>query len=872
MRRISVTSQGRGVIGEISLDGPISALVWSDMERPWGRRLHLISREEDLLEVRGLDPHEDLRPVLTDLQNGLLYAETAGLRLVRTPDRARLLSLSDHCGRADLLGSGGRTAILAFWDRDRESREAAELASRQRHAAFTLTRASGRAKHRTLLSVLVPERYADLTLEEITLFQIARARPLIISEPEPERNPPKPVLAGKEAPPPEPPAGDWTGPGPDRFPDPRLEIDQIAFTVCGLIGSGQVRAENRVRGSIQAGLIDCWRLGSGRSATRPEVAPYLREIARVIEMTIRKGGGLEGLTALRGLLRAFGLVAWGIGLVRAATRGGEAPPSRFAEECSTAMREVPIGSRDYLIDLYRGETDQPHGSEAIEDLTSRGLLDRSRVLTGQGRAVVEAELAWADTDRPPILSLLEPGTDFWEGVPLPPLTEEGAGRERARDEAEIDPFLEHLVGLDMGPTAPDGTDPFHATTLSVLETIFRVGRDGARALHRSGRVRPPHALALADRARVIAEVTREDRLKGGTDRARALIRACAPEIWRLGLADRGGETGPPETRFREECSVPMRPVPLRCRWALMALYQGGLTAPLPTGVRGQLKRAGLLIGGKRPRLTEDGSAIARAELSVAEAGLPSILSLIGEDPPKTAGPRWPAPPAEIRAKPAPEADPTPPPDPLEADTHRPDETVRARIRDVAADDCARFRPGPRSDDLFRALITGTLMLCWRMGYDPEGTGQERQPSRIADLIRERSGVIERLTRSERRSGEMRPTEALLVGCGVEMWRYGAIMRDAPDAPLPARYREECSEPMRPVPFEARDRLLSLLERRSGRPMRATLLREVVKARLIKRDGLTLTRKGELVARTERGHRGRDLPSIRSLDPAWRGAD
>jgi hypothetical protein len=862
MRPINVTAPELGLIGEISLSGPVSAVVGEDGERPWGRSMRLISRGEDLLEVIGLGPDADPERVLTDLQNGLLFAETAGLRLIRTPDRIRLPQLDPDGGRSDLAGLAGRTAILAFWGGGRDTREVGQLATRQRHTAFTLTRPAGAARNRTLLSVLVPEGQAQRALEELTLFQIARARPFLLIGPPPPR---------PEAEEPEP---GWARPGPDRFPDPRLDLDRIAITACALFRSGRVRRPERVGLAIRTALLDGWRLTSGRERPSLQVANRIRELALAAELATRSDRDRGELGPVRGLIRALGLFAWGVGLMREGARGYEPPPPRFAEEACPLMLPVPSGARAYLMSLYQGDGEQPPIPEEIEELTGQGFLDRSRLLTAAGRALVEAQLAWSAPPRPSVRSLLGPDADPWEGVPLPDPTDPAElaepertrrGRPRTdRSEAELAPALSRADTLQAGPPGPDGSDPFRDEALTLLTCFFRIGRDGPAAAGRSGRVQGFHAPFLSERARAIAEVTRDGRTRGETGPARALIRACAPELWRLGRSVSGGAEEPAPSRFREESSVPMRAVPEGCRWAVMALFEGGLSAPLPRGVAGALTRAGLLEGGRTGRLTAEGAAIARAELAVAAGGLPPLLSLIGAEPSGPAGPRWAAPTRPLKKEADPDPDPVPVPDPLQTAPHRPDEAVRARIRHLAADDCARYRPGPRSDDRFRALLSGTLLLCWRMGHDPDGTGRRRPPARIGHLVRERARVIELMSRPGRRSRDLPLAKALLDGCGEELWRYGALMREAPRAPAPARYREECAEPMRPAPPETRDRLLSLLERRTGRPMKDHHVRVLVREGLIEPDGLTLTAAGRLAARTERAHRNGPAPSIRVL--------
>jgi len=881
MRRISVTSPERGVIGEISLAGSLAELLGDETERTWGRQLRILWRAEEEIELIGL-ADRDPRLVLTDLQNGLLYAEVARMRLTDTPERPSVPGLAASAGRVDLKGERGRSAILALWDRERESREVADFASEQRHTAFTLTRIKGRARHRTLLSVLAPERYADQTLEEMTAFQLARARPVLLIEPAPTRKAPAaprkaldgPVISLGEA----GPVADWGYEGAGGDSATRFEIDQIALGACRSISSEQVRGPDRFWGAIASALYDCWRLGSGLKAVPTPIANHLKELARAVEVATREDRARLDLLSTRHLIRACGSEAWALG---PAPRGrARVPPARFREECCELMRPVPAASRRALIDITRGDADAPTPYELVEPLIERGYLDRHRMPTATGRASVEAELARMRTPPPSVRTLLEllgPETRA-EGDRVPqtqaPAEEPRPGRVRRpraapatveRTDREIAPLLHRVEGLRVDRPGPDGEDPFRDALLPLLQAFWRVGRYGPAAADRPGRMTGPSGPFLTERARVIAEVTRERRARGDAVTTRSLIRACGLEAWRVGMIAARGVPLQLPPRFREECAAPMRVVPEGARWALIALYQGE-EHRYRKGVIGHLTRAGMLEAGAPPRLTEAGRRAAIAETSTPWTDLPSILSLVGEDPPALTGPRWPAPygTRPTVAGPVLEEEPTPPADPLEGDRFMPDEGVRARIIAMASDDCDRFRPVTGADARLRALMAGTLLLSWRMGHDPEGADQRRPPARVGDLIRERARAIEAVTRSGRRSRDLTLVRDLLAGSGIEMWRYGALMRERRRSPLPARYREECSEPMRPVPLEARDRLVSLLERRSGRPMQKPVIRALVKAGLLEGDGLTLTEEGRRAALEERAHRGRDLPSILSL--------
>jgi hypothetical protein len=884
MRRISVTSPERGVIGEISLAGSLAELLGDETERTWGRQLRILWRAEEEIELIGL---EDLDPrqVLTDLQNGLLYAEVAGMRLTDTPERPSVPGLAAFAGRVDLKGGRGRSAILSLWDRERESREVAEFASAQRYTAFTLTRIPGRARHRTLLSVLVPERYADQTLEEMTAFQLARARPVLLAEPVPTRTartrtrpvaPRKalegPVISLGEA----GPAADWGYEGDEGASATRFEIDRIALGACRAIGSEQVRGPDRIWGTIASALYDCWRLSSGLKAVPTPIANHLKELARAVEVATREDRPRLELLSTRLLIRACGSEAWALG---PAPRGrARVPPARFREECCELMRPVPAAARDALINIVRGDADGPLPYELVEPLIVRGYLDRHRMPTATGLAAVEAELARRRTPLPSVRSLLEraDAAPHEEGGPDPETSEEGPRPVRVRrprdapatpaverTDREIAPLLHRVEGFRVDPPGPDGEDTFRDALLPLLQAFWRVGRYGPAATDRAGRITAPSGPFLAERARVISEVTRERRARGEAVTTRALIRASGLEAWRVGMIAASGAPLQLPPRFREECSAQMREIPEGVRWALIALHEGE-EHRYRKGVIGHLTRAGMLEAGAPPRLTEAGRRAALAELSTPWADLPSILSLVGEDPPPQMGPRWPAPDEAPHAHRGPDQAPSPPADPLEGDRFIPDETVRDRILSAAADDCDQFRHVAGAEARLSALMAGTLLLCWRMGHDPEGTDERRPPARVGDLIRERVRVIEAVTRSGRRSRDVTLVRDLLAGSGVEMWRYGALMRERRRSPLPARYREECVEPMRPVPPEARDRLVSLLERRSGRPMSERLVRSLVKEGLLEGDGLTLTETGRRAALLERAHRGGGAPSILSL--------
>lgn len=1059
MRTISVTAPDRGVIGGISLSGGVTGLVGAAAPRSWGRRFHLTAAAEDRLELSGMGPYEDPMGVLTDLQNGLLFTEIAGMRLAPDPDPALLRHASAHCGLAELIGPDGGGGILALWDGPMRPLEAARLAGRDRLVAFTLTRLGRGTGARSRLSVLVPEGEEARTLELVTLLQIARAQPLVLRE---RRAPPREIAraewsgAARAVP-------DWVRPGPDQLPDRRRETDRIALSVCAEIRSGRALNQLRKIRLIHDALRTCWALDCRRATPPTAVNQHLREISVVIELVTREERHRGELAPLRGLVRAFGLIAWGAGHAGKRGAGRDLSPG-FSEEACEQMHPLPQEAREYLMELHLGETDRPVGTGAIDELAKRGLIDPFRVLTNEGRALAGAQIAWDGAERPSIRSLLDPDADLWALVPAPPSVEPerdesvadwvgpgpdwapdprlevdraalhvrtrislrrvmgrtvvaklalsalldcwrlGAGdkkrvshgvtdqlrelayalervtrpdRDRGelspvrdllralgliswglgliyrktgeqkapprfseaacdtmrpvppaareylvslhqggvgepvgsgvigaltdlglldpagaltdqgravaeaqlawvaaapvslrslldpeadlwalvpipprrprkpkakrrdrhpdpkRDEADLDPLLSRLDELPVAPPDPNGSDPFPAQAAGILGDFFRVGRDGPAAAHRRGFVTAPYGPFIAERARAIAEATRADRARGEMAGARELIRTFAPEMWGHGVQAARGVLKAPPPRFREECSVAMRPVPLTARQPLVTLQEGGRPR-LGRKLAAALTRSGLLRAGVGLRLTEKGQAVVREERSTRASSLPSLLSLI---------------------------DPAPPPDPI-AESSPPDGAAMGAIGALAADDCARFRPGRGSEDRFRALISGTLLLCWRMGNGPEE--QARPPERVIQLVRERARVIELLTRTDRRARELTRTEALLRGCASEMWAYGAVMRDAPGAALPARYREECSEPMRPVPVTHRDRLISLLGNRSGRPMLERNIAELVEAGVTGPDGRTLTAAGYFAARTELAHRKRDLPSILAL--------
>lgn len=802
----------------------------------WGRGVQVRALDDDRLEVEGGgDRIGDLAHFLTDLQNGLLYADVSGMRLSRPLGLLPIRPLTERAGRADLTGPDGRYAILAFWGDTVHSRVAADFASDQGHVAFTLS--PGPRKTYTRLSVLVPGGHAEAALSDLTTLKILRARPALLTY-EPE------ALARFGEP---GPVSEW-GPVGEKMtrdlprPPSLLEIDTMTLNACeDSVAANEGPALFWPR--LVKLLSDCWGLGAEASGSeRAKKAPprtladNFRELAHAIEIATRDDRSSLDFSRVRAVARICGLEAWRYGFFAPSALRRAHVPSRYREEAAIEMRPVHPAARDLLIALCQGETDLPYEASAYKALIDGGYLDPLRVPTREGRIAVRAQIARERRRLPSVMEIPRRGVALYprgeaphaKASPRPKSpARKKAGRKSARTSSEAsgprarkaDPekvaagtedLLRELTRLHEAPERirPDeDRDPYEEAVLDLLLRGWGVGR--------SSQKRPPKELTLflKERSRVIAELTRSRRAGADPRAALELTRESVLEAVRIGY----GENPDLQPRFREECTPALRPVRAGERPALLALFQEEFERTYPRGLLGRLERSGMIQSERSLLLTEAGLAAVRAEIAHM-SNAPSILTIAGLEPLPAALART-LPPQEFW------------------DAEKEEQEERERVR-------RRTLKGPRIDHIeipdqaaleieasalktartaligrgrthqIRPALTGTLLSFWEAGYahNPVSVkAGKKPPKRVAFFAAERARVISEATAESRKAGDVSAVSALLIPSGMEIWRIGMIMAEKPNLPLPPRFREECAVEMRAVPEKARSTLVRLLQ-------------------------------------------------------------
>lgn len=772
MRDISVVDPKGRLLSEISLPTPLLSVIREGASVAWGRLGLIRSLGEALLEAdpQGADP-STLEGALAELQAGLLYAAVSGMRLrAGAPDGA-LPGLARLARRVDLAGPEGRGAILALWEPGVDLKTAVRAAEAGRYAHLILMRGSARLRPR--LSVLVPGRDAERTLAELTELNALRVRaPVLLADP--EQAPPAPRRARRRAPPapapvpvsarpvapPEPPADtSWADPllphltrGIVLSP-PLAELDRAVSRLCAAIRPDTGPDLSRAR--ILRLLIEAWRLGEGPGRLDTERFPYptrglhemLRDRARAIELVIR---GPERAGSLRAIARASALQAWALGAAPS-ERGAPVPDRRFREERSGPARAAPEGALELLSDL-----DGAAASGVLGPLVRDGLVTEGAppALTERGRRLLEELSAPPDARLPSLLQLDPPTPEA-----LIALSREGRVRRGRPALFEPDPegaFGDLLTAAEgLVSTRPDEeADPLPEPLLDLLIRAWRVGKDRYRPPHPEVRVRADGEMGpyFRELARIISALTRPDRSCGEPGTALTLIRTALTEAWRIGAGPRPLRA--PPVRFREECSLPLRPLSVHAREALIALHQeeeGGFHR----GELGELQRAGLLLSAESRLLTAEGTSAALAELAHRHAPRPSLLDTI------------PAPEAPEPAPPAP-APPVPRPRPVKIP--RRDRVALEQIAEEATRRQTRGRPP--SSDPFPGKALRALLDAFALGRaDPEGG--VRAPKRVrAELERAVSDLAGR-TGPDREAGGPEAARAPLLELCLWAYRLGA---------------------------------------------------------------------------------------------------
>ncbi len=182
----------------------------------------------------------------------------------------------------------------------------------------------------------------------------------------------------------------------------------------------------------------------------------------------------------------------------------------------------------------------------------------------------------------------------------------------------------------------------------------------------------------------------------------------------------------------------------------------------------------------------------------------------------------------------------------------------AELDALAADPVTRTRA--RTDaELLRSRIARALAGAWRLGADPER--YRTDPAwllqlRTANFLRERSRVVEEVTRSD---PDTEPLHALIRVSALQAWRLG--VGGAKQKPPPARFREECPVPLRSVSPELRRVLLGVHQGSSAPD--ADTAAPLIRFRFLDAT-LSLTRAGRRAVAEALSETSGRLPRLRDL--------
>lgn len=657
MRKVLVTFPEIGASAAITLTRGVTSVSPCDVAFAWCRSTVITVLSDDHIEVSGSEALiGDLGRFLTDLQNGLLYADLA--RLTPCEDsRPAISPVPARDGRVDLSGADGRSAILAFWGDTVPAKRVADLARGQGRVAFTLS--SERGVARTRFSLLVPAREAERALEDLTALRALRARPgRVVPAPRPISLDPE---AGREQ------SSDGAGPQSD-YELIRAGAGSLLAAAVDLHNWADGVRPSGERDPYRAEVLDLllrgWRLGHNPSAPRPvpdPVSAFLRERARVIAEVTRAPRESGDVRAAADLTMKSSLEAVLVG-------AGENPElrTRFREECLPPLRGLTPEDRAHLIALHQEETDSGFPKHALARLRRAGLLlsSSSLLLTDAGRNAARAELEHRSRGVSILTLAGQKGAGSAEE--LPPAREEPQLRqEDAADPSSSTPSA-RSVSVPEAAEPPKGAPSTQEVPVpeEVAERIRADAREALRVFSMNGRRKTPPrrkmsallldwwqkgrqtrrpdtgrkrapstprlvALFAAERVRVISSLLLERYESPDLEAAEALLVASGAEFWGLGVLAARRPTRALPPRFREECAEEMRPVPEAARDALVRVSNGAPPRSLPQKTLTVLERSGHLSRrGRGWALTETGRAAALAERRRAEEGLPSVLDLL----------------------------------------------------------------------------------------------------------------------------------------------------------------------------------------------------------------------------------------------------
>jgi len=593
-------------------------------------------------------------------------------------------------------------------------------------------------------------------------------------------------------------------------PCPIAELDLVAHEVHTPIRDRATTGPFQKR--ILGGLKRAFHLGraAGEGERGPLGAPpalvvgFLRERSRVIE-TLTRADPDPG--RLHALLRICCLQAWRIGLESCQARLKVLEPG-FLEECAAEMRGLSMPARALLLGISEPPQIAPPASDERDELSQRKLisLTGNRVLTRKGLYAIRRASMLAQ-NAPSLMDLLIPTLDAISG--LSPLRAPDAPEQLKTVTASKPappPFMPE-------PPSPEEisaivTDPNgERALLDLLTRYWRGGHHGDLGAESRGSIPTLIGPFLRERSRAIWGATHMDRLEGAT-LVSGIIRDQAMAMLELGAG--APKRRAPVPAFRDECSAPMRAVPPHLRALLIAAHQGEIASPFPKGSATALRKRGLLIGAGSGLLTDKGRDLVFAELNHRKADLPwvrpdgprPIPEPIGEEPESADVLQAAAPKMKSRRGSAPT-----PPYITDIPLSDADKDLIGRMSQGAL----RSPASPRMKGATRreAQIRMALIDCWRAGVNGAESRYTRLGRRqVALYLQERTRVLAEAISPDREGDALQ----LIMESATEAFRLGALSATAKTPPLPPRFSEECSIPMRMVPHAARAALIRAYEK------------------------------------------------------------
>jgi len=911
MRSVRVVFNEGGESGEIYLPTDLSLLLRPNTPLSWGQDTRITSEEPDLLSVDQsfqTSPRETVS-VLTDIQNGLLIAAVANMRLIGEAPDDRLDEIQRLATLTGLSDQRDRVAHLAFWRHGISMKGVTSGLAPAGLCQYILTHQADKTSPR--LSLIIPEALKEWGMEKVLDLKGLRASPILTSTsgqlakgktPFREKHPRIYAKIQERRRPDmdETSHTEWESPFWSALirdvsvPPPLFELDRLA-----------THSSNRLlipRTLLEAGSVtlmalwQAWLLGlngGGLGTTEPKrvgkMPPHVRSVltdrARVIDALAPE----RDLDLLRSLTRISALQAWRIG-IEGRSGAKVAPVRPFKEEMAGPLRFAPLREQRAVYAILRGEPVPPAGrGKVLQGLREKGLINDQDPpnLTGVGRKCVGGGGGQRDRTAS-ITELLRPTTKAMGYIKIAPIprkkaakrlktvTEPSVARSRTAPETApyrpttewADQFRGVLIDdvnvdcpvtdLDLAAQAlcvrlADRSDKERTRLrlLTALRRAFRVGKTGETP--KGG---PPIPLPqlidmfLTDRARALEAVTRPD---PDLDPLHHLLRISLLQAWRIGVEGRTARFKHLEVQFREETPVVMWALSAPARALLIGLEGAPLRPEADPDAAAELLSADLVGPGPDLPLTASGGGMIQ-QLRRFQRDAPSLRDLMGPDPVPAS--RLSLPDLLLRRPPDPE--------PI-----RPKPKRRPPRQLVPSTDEVR---GIMEADLGEQALFDLLIGYWREGRygerDESRSGFGSVPRLISNFLKERARAIWAATELDRADQDLELFERIVREQAQAALDLGVATLSHVMNPA-AAFRDECSVLMRSVPHLSRDLLLKIYQDEISLPLSAGGAAPLVASgHLFSARSNALTNKGVDACLQEITHRSRDLPWLRPGGPRY----